>query len=753
MISYNQLFTFVLCILCVSSVNAQHNNRPKEIVSGHRIVFNQPPQKIPSSSSVDAPLMGNGYTGIAISGAPEKQVYYVARNDFWRLKSSFNQSFPAVLGKIEINIPELANSTYSIEQDLYNAKTYSQFSNNYTKVNFVSYVSAAEDIMIIEVQNKGQKIIKGEVNLAFPEETELIDNPPFDLVFKDDRADGETEEGITWISRGFSDDVEIPTKAAIAVGVLDHLTNDFTIEPGGKIWIICAFSSNFKMNDCESAVVDKIKSITQNELSMIDKDHQRWWMDFWEMSWVDIPDKNIEKQYYLSNYTMASCSRDKDFPPSIFGTWITKERPAWNGDYHLNYNHMAPYYGLFSSNHIEQAAPHDAPILAMMERGMYYSKKVSGIDDGIILPVGIGPLGIETTRRNKLMEEHRANWIKEGNVEYGGLLYGQKSNSSYCVVNMASHFYYTYDLDDAKLVYPFVKSVANFWEEYLTFENGRYVIYNDAIHEGTVGTKNPILSLGLVPMVINAAIDMSTEIGIDAEKHKKWQHILDNMSGYTYQKKKGKKVFRYSEMGTDWWQNNTLGIQHIYPAGQIGLDSDPELLHVAHNTVDVMQRWLDNNGSNSFFPAAVRIGYNPEIILDQLDQYVDHTYPNGFQLGNPHGIENMSTVPNTVNEMFLQSHEGVLKLFPVWPKDKSAEFHQLRAHGAFLVSSKLNNGKISNVNIMSEQGRLCSVLNPWSEKQVRLNRARGKDEILVGKILEIYTSKEEILKLSPVIDN
>ena len=389
----------------------------------------------------------------------------------------------------------------------------------------------------------------------------------------------------------------------------------------------------------------------------------------------------------------------------------------------------------------------------MMERGKYYSQKVTGIDDGIILPVGIGPLGMETTRRNKLMDEHRSGWMKEGNVEHGGLLYGQKSNSSYCVVNMGSHFYYTYDLDYAKRVYPFVKSVATFWEEYLIFENGRYAIYNDAIHEGTVGTKNPILSLGLVPMVMKTAIDMSTELDVDEEKHEKWQHVINHLSKYSYQKKKGKKVFRYSEKGTDWWQNNTLGIQHIYPAGQIGLDSDPELLQVAHNTVDVMQRWLDNNGSNSFFPAAVRIGYNPEIILEQLNLYVDHTYPNGFQLGNPHGIENLSTVPNTINEMLLQSHEGVLKLFPVWPKDKSTEFHQLRTHGAFLVSSKLKNEKISNVEIRSEQGRICNVLNPWPEKQVRLIRAGEKEEFLFGKILDINTSKEEILKLSPVIDN
>ena len=40
-------------------------------------------------------------------------------------------------------------------------------------------------------------------------------------------------------------------------------------------------------------------------------------------------------------------------------------------------------------------------------------------------------------------------------------------------------------------------------------------------------------------------------------------------------------IFRYTEKGTPWWGSNTVGIQHIYPAGGIGLDSPPELLERA----------------------------------------------------------------------------------------------------------------------------------------------------------------------------
>ena len=47
---------------------------------------------------------------------------------------------------------------------------------------------------------------------------------------------------------------------------------------------------------------------------------------------------------------------------------------------------------------------------------------------------------IETTRKNELMAEYRQNWIEEGNVEDEGMFWGQKSNSSYAIVNMANHF-------------------------------------------------------------------------------------------------------------------------------------------------------------------------------------------------------------------------------------------------------------------------------------------------------------------------
>ena len=228
---------------------------------------------------------------------------------------------------------------------------------------------------------------------------------------------------------------------------------------------------------------------------------------------------------------------------------------------------------------------------------------------------------------------------------------------------------------------------------------------------------------------------MSSFLGVDEDKREQWAFIKDHMSDYPLQERNGKTVFRYTEKGTDWWGDNTLGIQHIYPAGQIGLNSDPQLLQIAHNTVDEMRRWSDFNGTNSFFPAAVRIGYDPDSILVHLNVYSHHTYPNGFQLDNPHGIENWSTVPNTINEMLCMGHQDIVRVFPVWPREKDASFHQIRVEGAFLVSAELKNKEVTSLTIVSEQGRPLTLLNPWKQKKVRME-VRKSGQLLDEKELE-----------------
>jgi hypothetical protein len=477
--------------------------------------------------------------------------------------------------------------------------------------------------------------------------------------------------------------------------------------------------------------------------------HSAWWNDFWGKSLVEVDDPQLMARYYTPQYVMGSASRNPKFPPGILGPWITADtlHIFANGGYWMNYNHAAPFYALYSSNHIEQADPQDAPLLDFMPRGAQYAKDILHTR-GLLYPVGIGPLGFDINYKNT---QHGG----PPNLEADGVMtWGQRSNAAYNLVNMAQRWYTTYDLDYGRKIYPYVIGVVNFWEDYLKLEDDgkgsqRYVIHGDSVQEGTGPNTNPNMSLGLVRSAFTLALDLSRELKVDQARQKKWRDVLAHLSDFPTAERNGKKIFILSEKGPVLWGSNTVHIQHIYPAGQIGLGSDPKLLEIARNTLAAAPRWYDENGSNSFLPMAARIGHDPAALLKLVRGYP--MSPNGFIGGNVHGIENCSTVPNTVNEMLMQSHEGVLRFFPVWPKDKAARFRNLRAHGAFLVSAVKRNGELPDaVRIISEKGRNCVVDNPWPGQPVQVFRNGKAAEISRANRFTLKTSVGETLLLGPV---
>ncbi|WP_423735864.1 glycosyl hydrolase family 95 catalytic domain-containing protein [Chitinophaga caseinilytica] len=727
-----------ICLFAATAANGQ--DKVMAIVSRQKSVFTAPPVKTPNAAAVDGPLLGNGSFAAALGGTPDALCFYLARNDFWRLKNGFDASFPAPLGRLSIRFPALEKGTFLVEQDLWNATTSGDFSKGDARIQMTAWAAATKDRLIVTIKNTGKVSINGKIRLLAPEKA---DHP-----FKDSLATG-TTHGMQWLSRSFTEDVDISSGASAAIRITGSAGEDVSLQPGRELTIICATSSVFQGRDAEGRMKEGLLATGPRALGQLHAAHLGWWHGFWRESHVSVGDSLIEAQYYRSQYNMASCSRDPRFPPGIFGSWVTREIPAWNGDYHLNYNYSAPFYALYASNHLRQARPYDAPLLDFMERGKYYASRIAGAQNAILYPVGIGPLGMETTRKNDIMQRKNADYISGGQVEDEGLFFGQKSNAAYCAVNLSFAFYATYDRQWAGKTYPFLRATAEFWRQYLQEENGTYNILNDAIHEGTIGSRNAILSLGLVKMVMGTAADMADFLGKDGDLAREWRRIREHVAPFPEQDMQGLRVFRYTEKGTAWWNDNTLGIQHIYPAGQIGLDSDTALLRVAHNTVRLLNRWTDFNGSNSFFPAAVRIGYPADTIWEKLQAYSLHTWPNGFQRNNPHGIENCSTVPNTVNEMLCMSHGKGIRVFANWPAARDAEFGDLRANGAFLVSSEKKNGKVRYVKLKSEQGRPLRLMNPWPGAAMKIRSDKKAVRTFSGQWLDIATSAGETIIITP----
>lgn len=137
----------------------------------------------------------------------------------------------------------------------------------------------------------------------------------------------------------------------------------------------------------------------------------------------------------------------------------------------------------------------------------------------------------------------------------------------------------------------------------------------------------------------------------------------------------------------------------------------------------------------SAFIMAARVGFNPDLIVQNLRKLVVGAKPNFLINDGHHGAEKTALI-ETINSMMLQTLDSTLYLFPDWLKSP-ASFTRLRTKGAFLVSADYNGEIVSNLKIFSEKGTRCYLHNPWKANAIQVTED-GKP-IAVRKDGERYT--------------
>ncbi|MEI8059102.1 MAG: glycoside hydrolase N-terminal domain-containing protein [Ferruginibacter sp.] len=85
--------------------------------------------------------------------------------------------------------------------------------------------------------------------------------------------------------------------------------------------------------------------------------HLAWWKNYWSKSGVTVPDKKIEKQYYLELYKMGCVARENTPPISLQAIWTADNGnlPPWKGDIHNDLNTELSYWPFYTANHLNEA--------------------------------------------------------------------------------------------------------------------------------------------------------------------------------------------------------------------------------------------------------------------------------------------------------------------------------------------------------------------------------------------------------------
>lgn len=680
--------------------------RPQNKVDG-KILY-----KIPAGA-----ICGNGDLGVVFDNDDNDLIIHISKCDFWKFTpGAQTDAGIKTVGDLRVSGVDLLK--YNIKQYFNKGLLECEFGNLE-----LEFFVAAENVICFKI-----KVAKNEklplVNIELPQTC-------------DSKNEATENQGLKCFSREFSgENLSRNSKVALCLKEGEIVESD---DYNYQEYLI-SVATNFDDEDCSSKSIDMVLNSDYNTLKSKTEDK---WQTFFSASKVTLYDKEIEKYYNSSLYHLAGCMGNKKFPPGLFGNFITDDFFPWAGDYHMNYNYEAPYYCVFASNHPELFEGYMVPLNDMTDEAKKMAKLFGC--EGYAFPVSFGPKALDL-------------YTMESCKEHGILFLGQKSHAAYACVIPIMHWYSTYDKAYAlENYYDFILNVAKFWEDYLVKEKGEYVIKNDAAHEipyyrgkefkylthlNQIKTVNAINSLGLVKLLFKAVYDMAKELGLNSEKYELWEDINNNLSDFPTFVKKGKKCFKYSRRGIRWRDTNTVGLQHIYPASQIGFSSGEKLLKIARNTYFINDRRLDDNGSNSYLPAGARIGVDPDFIIEGIHQNIkEFALPNKLFRHHGGGIEHLTTIPATINEMLMQSYEGVIRLFPCWNKKNDASFENLRADGAFLVSASLSNGEISSVKIKSLKGRPCTVC---CENVTSIKSEKDNKEIPYTKTQDMLTFETEV---------
>lgn len=668
-----------------------------------------------------------------------------------------------------LNPMEEGDGTYYHEQDILNAEVRSRQKFADENVSFRSWVSDSRNILYTDItldENAGHNT-KLRASLTAPSGIS--------------RKKG-VSGNIIWLTRDSGSPYK--SRTATAVKILDgeyEISDEdilFTLKPGETVHMaVFAHASSGltdgsgiapkAMDTVRNEAIEHLQEVTPEIIRKEHEEHLKWWKDYWMKSYINVDDVTLQRYYFGALYGLGCVMRptpegaeQPNVPGSMHGAWQTNDSCSSKGRAYLNYNYEAPYYGMYSSNRSEFMEPYYIDTSIKMTHAQ--NKTASAGYKGAQVERNISPY-------------HNFYYAKSpknvsGSKKPAQLPTDQKSNAMLYTQPLIWDWQYNRDEETLKeYIYPTVKLAVEFYMDFIEKEDdGTYWVYNSANNELNASSDydiNPILDLGYIRSHFEAFIEMSEYLGENLEMADEMREILDNLSPIPTSENAGQTKNDLAKLGFDdekevyvsgyysdnydqikasncpWGSyiyegNQPVALEGVvHPAENVSLASDPKELAIARDTFEYfnpMYLYYRGGGYNGFaksFTIAARLGIDGDRILDGLDKTIRVLWRENLTCNNggAHGIETFGAI-EAVNSMLLQNHEDELRVFPSWAESTDVKFVDLKAKGAFLVSSEYDadTQTIPYVRLTSEKGETVHFVSPWTNG-ITVKDAAGKE--------------------------
>lgn len=549
---------------------------------------------------------------------------------------------------------------------------------------------------------------------------------------------------------------------AIVVGELAHLGYPSPKESGGPGWStyvqegwggfryavhVCweeespgvwagAFSiASSREVDDPAAMARQRAEHARERSAELTSSHREWWERYWDRARVSIPNKTIERQYYLDMYKFGAASRRGSPPITLQGPWTADDGklPPWKGDYHHDLNTQLSYWPCYAGNRLEEGLAYLDWLWSTRDTCKEWTKRFFGMP------------GMNVPMTADLENKPIGGWR-------------QYTMSATTGAWLAHHFYlhWKYSMDREFLrgrAYPYLRDVSVFLEA-VTNErdaNGKRTLplsSSPEIHDNRPNAWFPSITnydLALIRWCLLATAELADELnkGDDAAH---WSGVVNELPGFATGD--DARLLVAKDHPLEESHRHFSHLMAIHPLGLIDIGrGEAEARIVNASMADLTRLGTDYWCGYSFAweaSLAARAGDGARA-AKALDTFAsafvlrNSFHANGDQSGKgyskftyrPFTLEGNFAAAAGLHEMLLQSHTGRIEVFPAIPDDwMDVSFDRLRAQGAFLISAKRIAGKTESITVVSETDSVCRLRSPWSGNAIELRLAAGGETTL-----------------------
>ncbi|WP_188114752.1 S-layer homology domain-containing protein [Paenibacillus sp. B2(2019)] len=710
------------------------------IIDKYPIIYTQLPTiSNETTVSPDGPLMGNGTVNAFMGGDKNKQQIYISHADSWEKSYSLSAFSTTTHGKITYERLDegTGNKPFRYDQSMKDGIVKAVSEKGFETS---TWLSATENLIVTEITNTTDANMEIGVSTVVPthksgtvsSHTTSID-PVNKLISFSKHL--RTEEGFDYAVE-LSTVLKVMDKDPVFSQVDDKTCMaKFELAAGETVTVIAATEGGkSSTTSLEEAKAHVLGIDSEAALYTVKQKHLDWWKEYWLKSYIKLADESslMERIYYGQLYaTGAALEAQSDNPAEVFGgnlfPWTGSTNTAWSGGFFMNIDVQRAPNAAIVANRVNQIASYTKLIDDYWETGRnmasdpkelnrvignsnWYPKFTEGIR-GVLFPTFMPPWGYASAPAYDSAPIHAAM----------------------ALVPMVKYWEYTCDDEYLEqFLYDKLVDLTEFFEDFAIVDEvtGKYVIGGSTIESGTL-YKNAFQDLAGTYFVFDKAIKASKELGMDADKRVKWQEFRNNLSPLpTYvipegQPGGGLTVFTEAE-GVPAVPRNAPIIHTTYLTDLVGMATDSELLEYTRNYLKYIAPWYEGHDKEDRTTMiATNVGYDIDKITDFLSKgLLDRPAGEWVGIRNNHTVGasvQASLIYNTITHSLMQSNQDFINVFANWHKDQPAEFTRLRAKGAFLVDAKQNeNGITTYVNIFSEKGKDCTVLNPWKGQELEV---------------------------------